>query len=89
MFTVQLEYFRLFLQSSISKVKLNHLKRFYLQLGELESKLNQMLIKILRSFVNKIKVHYFLGGNSQNFFGKFERFFVTLRCFYGVDIHRK
>jgi len=28
-------------------------------------------------------------GNSQNFLGKFVRFFVTLRCFYGVVIHRK
>jgi len=31
-----------------------------------------------------------LGGDSQNFLGKFVRFFfVTLRCFYGVVIHRK
>jgi len=30
-----------------------------------------------------------LGGNSQNFLGKFLRFFVTLRCFYWVVIHRK
>jgi hypothetical protein len=29
------------------------------------------------------------GGNSQSFFGKFVRFFLTLRCFYGVVIHRK
>ncbi len=28
------------------------------------------------------------GGNSQNFLGKFVRFFVTLRCFYGV-VHIK
>ncbi len=27
------------------------------------------------------------GGNSQNFLSKFVRFFVTLRCFYGVVIH--
>jgi len=27
--------------------------------------------------------------NSQNFLGKFIRFFITLRCFYGVVIHRK
>jgi hypothetical protein len=31
----------------------------------------------------------FLGGNSQNILGKFVRFFVTLRCFYGVVIHRE
>jgi len=30
-----------------------------------------------------------LGGNSQNFLGKFIRLFVTLRCFYRVVIHRK
>jgi len=30
-----------------------------------------------------------LGGNSQNFLGKFLRFFETLRCFYTVVIHRK
>jgi len=30
-----------------------------------------------------------LGGNSQNFLGKFVRFFVALRCFYGVVILRK
>jgi len=30
-----------------------------------------------------------LGGNSQNFLRKFLIFFVTLRCFYGVVIHRK
>jgi len=30
-----------------------------------------------------------LGGNSQNFLGKFVRCFVTLKCFYGVVIHRK
>ncbi len=30
-----------------------------------------------------------LGGNSQNFFGKFVRFFITLKCFYRVFIHRK
>jgi hypothetical protein len=30
-----------------------------------------------------------LSGNSQNFLGKFERFFVTLRCFYREIIHRK
>jgi len=30
-----------------------------------------------------------LGGNSQNFLSKFVRFFVTLRCFYKVVIHRK
>jgi len=29
------------------------------------------------------------GGNSQNFLPKFVRFFVTLRCFYGVVVHRK
>jgi hypothetical protein len=28
------------------------------------------------------------GGNLQNFLGKFVRFFVTLRCFYRVVIHR-
>jgi len=28
-------------------------------------------------------------GNSQSFLGKFVRFFVTLRCFDGVVIHRK
>jgi len=30
-----------------------------------------------------------LGGNSQNFLSKFVIFFVTLRCSYGVAIHRK
>jgi len=30
-----------------------------------------------------------LGGHLQNFLGKFGRFFVTLRCFYGVVIHIK
>jgi len=30
-----------------------------------------------------------LGGDSQNFLRKFIIFFVTLRCFYGVGIHRK
>jgi len=30
-----------------------------------------------------------LGGNSQNFLDKYVRFFVTLRCFYRVVIHRK
>jgi len=29
------------------------------------------------------------GGNSQNFLRKFVRFFLTLRCFYRVVIHRK
>jgi len=29
------------------------------------------------------------GGNSQNFLRKFVIFFLTLRCFYGVVIHRK
>jgi len=29
------------------------------------------------------------GGNSQNFLHKFVRFFLTLKCFYGVVIHRK
>ena len=29
------------------------------------------------------------GGNTQNFSGKCVRLFVTLRCFYGVVIHRK
>ncbi len=29
------------------------------------------------------------GGNSQNFLHKFVRFFLTLKCFYRVDIHRK
>jgi len=29
------------------------------------------------------------GGNSQNFLGKFVKFFLTLRCFYGVVIHIK
>jgi len=29
------------------------------------------------------------GGNSQNFFGKFVRFFVIFRCFYRVVIHSK
>jgi len=28
------------------------------------------------------------GGNSQNFLGKFVRFFITLRCFNGVVIHK-
>jgi len=30
-----------------------------------------------------------LGGNSQNSLGKFVRFFVTLRDFYRVVVHRK
>jgi len=30
-----------------------------------------------------------LGGGSQNFLGKFVRFFVTLSYFYGDIIHRK
>ncbi len=30
-----------------------------------------------------------LGGNSQNFLQKFVRFFLTLKCFYRVVIHRK
>jgi len=30
-----------------------------------------------------------LDGNSQNFLGKFVRFFVCLRCFYRVVIHRR
>jgi len=30
-----------------------------------------------------------LGRNSLNFLGKFVRFFVTLRCFYKVVVHRK
>jgi len=29
------------------------------------------------------------GGNSQNFLGKFVRFFLTLTCFNGVVFHRK
>ncbi len=29
------------------------------------------------------------GQNSQNFLGRFIRFFITLRCFYRVVIHRK
>ncbi len=29
------------------------------------------------------------GRNSQNFLGKFVRFFVTLRCFYNANIHEK
>jgi hypothetical protein len=29
------------------------------------------------------------GGNSQNFLRKFVIFFLTLRCFYRVVIHRK
>jgi len=29
------------------------------------------------------------GRNSQNFLGKFVRFFENLRCFYRVVIHRK
>jgi len=29
------------------------------------------------------------GGNLQKFLGKFLRFFVTLRGFYGVVIHKK
>ncbi len=29
------------------------------------------------------------GGNSQNFLGKFVRFFVNLRCFYRVVNNRK
>ncbi len=29
------------------------------------------------------------SGDTQNFLGKFIRFFVTLRCFYGVAIHGK
>jgi len=47
-----------------------------------------------RSFINlklgeemlKIKVP---GGNSQNFLCKFVRFFLNLKCFYRVVIHRK
>jgi len=27
-----------------------------------------------------------LGGNSQNFLGKLIRLFVTLRCFYGIQV---
>jgi hypothetical protein len=30
-----------------------------------------------------------LGGNSQNFLGKFVRFFVTFKCFYRVVINRE
>ncbi len=30
-----------------------------------------------------------VGGNSQNFLGKFVRFFITLRWFYRVGIDRK
>jgi len=30
-----------------------------------------------------------LGGNSQNFLCKFVIFFVTFRCFYKANIHRK
>jgi len=29
------------------------------------------------------------GGDSQNFYGKFVRFFLTLRCFYRVVMHIK
>ncbi len=29
------------------------------------------------------------GGNSQNIFGKFVRFFVTLRCLYKAITHTK
>jgi len=29
-----------------------------------------------------------LGGNSQNFLRKFVRFFLTLKCLYGVVIHK-
>ncbi len=57
-----------------------------------------MLKHILTNF-NKINFAQFLkynketkviqGGNSQSFIGKFVRFFLILRCFYGVVIHRK
>jgi len=30
-----------------------------------------------------------LGRNSQNFLRQIHEIFVTLRCFYGVIIHRK
>jgi hypothetical protein len=30
-----------------------------------------------------------LGWNSQNFLPKFLRFFLTLKCYYGLVIHRK
>jgi len=43
----------------------------------------ELILKLLR----KNSSHQ--GGNSQNFSCKFERFFVTLSCFYGVVIHRK
>ncbi len=32
---------------------------------------------------------YLDQGDSQNFLRKFVRFFVTLRCFYRVAIHKK
>jgi hypothetical protein len=34
-------------------------------------------------------IYRILGGNSQNVLCKFVRFFITLRHFYGVVIHRK
>jgi len=52
-------------------------------------------IGIFSPLVTKIKRKlYFrnatkLGGNSQNFLGKFVRFFITLRRFYIEVIHRK
>jgi len=44
------------------------------------------IIGILISVYLDVKT---LGRNSQNFLRKFVRFFVTLKCFYGVVIHRK
>ncbi len=42
---------------------------------------NLLLLAILHYFFFKCHTS-FQGGNSQNFLGKFVRFFITLRCFF-------
>jgi len=59
-----------------------------------ESNLSNKEIVLMITFVasfdrHRRNQHMSQGGNSQNFLGKFVRFFVTFRCFHGVVIQSK
>ncbi len=54
------------------------------------SKTNHVFIRLMSESATETHLNIKIqDGNSQNFFGNFVRFFVTLKCLYIVVIHKK
>ena len=93
-YETKLEYEKLFGKSNKIKVVPHLIPDINIrEKNKYKEKLKDSEVFILRyigNFYKKIRCpKQSQGGNSQNFLDKFISFFVSLRCFYGVVIHRK